>query len=89
MYSVYFGQKPRINCEAGRWVGFCLKCTYYIGILFILGSKGGKEGGGGDSISGFIDKQKKCFVLEMLFILWVVIIFVDKCLYNMFRYIRL
>ena len=46
MYSVYFGQKPRITCEAGGWVGFCPKCTYYNEILFILGSKGGNEGGG-------------------------------------------
>ena len=49
MYSVYFGQKPRITCEAGGWVGFCPKCTYYNEILFILGSKGGNEGGGGIS----------------------------------------
>ena len=63
------GQKPKITCEAGGWVGFCPKCTYYIEILFILGSKGGKEGGGGDSISGFIGRQQKCFVLEMIFIL--------------------
>ena len=46
MYSVYFGQKPRITCEAGGWVGFCPKCTYYIGIFFILDRKGRKEGGG-------------------------------------------
>ena len=45
MYSVYFGQKHRITCEAGGWVGFCPKCNYYIEILFILGSKGQNEGG--------------------------------------------
>ena len=67
MYSVYFGQKHRITCEAGGWVGFCPKRTYYIEISFIVCS----EGGGGDSILCFIDKQQKYFVLEMLFILWV------------------
>ena len=54
---------------------------YYLFWVVRVGRRVGK----GDSISRFIDKQHKCFVLEMLFILWVVIIFVDKCLYNMFN----
>ena len=55
MYSVYFGQKPRITCEAGGWVGFCPKCTYY-NEIFILWSKGGNEGGGGISSLVNIDE---------------------------------
>ena len=57
MYSVHSEQKPRITCEAEGWVGFCPKCTYYIKILFILGIKGGNEGGGGNSILGYIYKE--------------------------------
>ena len=79
MYCVYFGQKLRITCEAGGLVGFCPKCTYYIETLFILDIKGGKQGGG-DVI---IDTKQKYFVVKNAFISWVVIDFVDKCVYNM------
>ena len=62
MYCVYFGQKLRITCEAGGWISFCPKGTYFIEILFILGTKGGKQGGGGDVI---IDTKQKYFVVKM------------------------